>query len=78
MYPAALPPGEPDHAADEIVGHVQRDRARVDEVAEVLEFHECLDEGLLELGPETMDRVWRRSSASSKILRTDREKSSGG
>ena len=58
--PAALPPRETDHPADEIVRHVQRDRARVDEVAKVLELHECLDEGLLELGPERVDRVGRR------------------
>src|SRR6185503_3720778 len=40
--PAALPPREPDHSADEVVRHVQRDRARVDEIAKILKLHECL------------------------------------
>ena len=39
---------------------MQGDRARVHEVAEVLELHERLDERLLELGPERMDRLRRR------------------
>jgi hypothetical protein len=57
---AALPPGEPHHAADQIVGHVQRDRARVHEIAEVLELHERLDERLLELGTKGADGLRRR------------------
>ena len=50
----------PDEAADEVIGHLQRDRAGVHEVAQVLELHERLDECLLELRSERVDRVGRR------------------
>src|SRR6185503_8115951 len=68
---AELPPGEADHPAGELIGQLERNHARVDEIAEVLVVHAGLDDRGLELRAERVDRFWRRVVGELEDL-TDR------